>query len=42
VEQASRRLILPDLTATRALAARLARVLRPGDLVLLKGDLGAG
>ncbi|HEU5431693.1 MAG TPA: tRNA (adenosine(37)-N6)-threonylcarbamoyltransferase complex ATPase subunit type 1 TsaE [Thermomicrobiales bacterium] len=27
---------------TRAVAARLARLLRPGDVVLLHGDLGAG
>ena len=29
-------------TATRALAGRLARVCRPGDVVLLVGDLAAG
>lgn len=33
---------LPDLTATHALAARLAPLLRPGDAVLLEGPLGAG
>lgn len=42
MEQAVRRLILPDLAATRALAARIARELGHGDLVLLQGDLGAG
>lgn len=40
--QAGARLILPDLAATRALGANLARELRPGDVVLLEGDLGAG
>lgn len=33
---------LPDLAATEALGARLARLLRPGDAVLLDGPLGAG
>lgn len=33
---------LPDLPATHAFAARLARVLRAGDAVLLEGPLGAG
>jgi tRNA threonylcarbamoyl adenosine modification protein YjeE len=30
------------LEATRAFAARLAALLRPGDVVALEGDLGAG
>jgi tRNA threonylcarbamoyladenosine biosynthesis protein TsaE len=33
---------LPDAESTRALGARLARVLRAGDLVILTGGLGAG
>jgi tRNA threonylcarbamoyl adenosine modification protein YjeE len=33
---------LPDLDATRALGARIAAALQPGDAVALAGDLGAG
>lgn len=33
---------LPDLAATEALGGRLATLLRPGDVVLLEGPLGAG
>lgn len=33
---------LPDPAATEALGARLAAQLRPGDVVALFGDLGAG
>lgn len=35
-------LLLADDDATAALGRRLAVTLRPGDLVLLEGDLGAG
>ena len=35
-------LILPDEAATGALAARAARLARPGDAILLDGPLGAG
>ncbi len=34
--------ILPDLAATEALGQLVARLLRPGDAVLLDGPLGAG
>jgi len=37
-----RKLDLPDAAATRALGAKIARVLRPGDVVCLFGGLGAG
>ena len=33
---------LPDLAATERLAADLAALVRPGDAILLHGDLGAG
>jgi tRNA threonylcarbamoyladenosine biosynthesis protein TsaE len=38
----SRPIALPDLTATEALAAAVARSARPGDAILLEGPLGAG
>jgi tRNA threonylcarbamoyladenosine biosynthesis protein TsaE len=33
---------LPDEAATRALAARIAALARAGDVIALKGELGAG
>jgi len=36
------RLVAATSEQTRALGARLARLLRPGDLLVLSGDLGSG
>jgi tRNA threonylcarbamoyl adenosine modification protein YjeE len=36
------RLALPDPEATRSLGARLAGLIRPGDVIALRGALGAG
>lgn len=36
------RITLENLVATEELAARLARIARPGDALLLEGPLGAG
>jgi tRNA threonylcarbamoyladenosine biosynthesis protein TsaE len=33
---------LPDIAATHALAGRIATLARPGDAILLEGELGAG
>ena len=41
-EVRSRRVALPNLAATEALARRLAGVARTGDVIGLSGDLGAG
>ncbi len=41
-EAGFRIIALPDLSATQALAARLAAMARPGDCILLEGPLGAG
>lgn len=35
-------MMLPTLSATAALAARVASLVRPGDSILLEGPLGAG
>lgn len=33
---------VPDLDGTRAVAARLAALARPGDIIVLAGEMGAG
>lgn len=38
----SAELPLPDLTATEALGRRLAEAVQPGDVIALRGPLGAG
>ena len=38
----AQRIELPDLAATSALAGRIARAVRPGDVIALQGGLGAG
>jgi len=37
-----KRLRLPDAAATAALARRVAKVAKPGDVIALKGELGSG
>ena len=41
-ERSSARLVSRSARATRALGARLGRLLAPGDVIALVGDLGAG
>src|SRR5512145_3164524 len=41
-ERGSARIVTRSARATHALGARLGRLLRPGDVVALVGDLGAG
>jgi tRNA threonylcarbamoyladenosine biosynthesis protein TsaE len=41
-QPATRIVALPALSATEALAGRIAEMVRPGDCILLEGPLGAG
>ena len=38
----TKRIALPDLAAMNAFGARIAKLLRPGDVLALSGGLGAG
>ncbi len=42
IASAERMLELPDEAATASLARRIAALARPGDVIALRGDLGAG
>jgi tRNA threonylcarbamoyladenosine biosynthesis protein TsaE len=42
VSTLARLVVSPDASSTRALGAAMARVARPGDVIALLGDLGAG
>jgi tRNA threonylcarbamoyladenosine biosynthesis protein TsaE len=42
MRQIGRVIELSSLAETRALAARIAGLVRPGDVILLEGELGAG